>query len=98
MSKPGDLAVLIEMASLAGKTKHARYNYLFVALGSEKARQKFSGEDIGFNNKIRQIVNVDALVPSPSMNGDGKALLNTVKTGVRLMNGELPVESDKSVN
>jgi len=98
MTNPRDLAVLIEMASLAGKTKHAQHNYLFVALGSEKARQRFTAGNLRLNNKIKQIISVDALLPGTAQDGEPRTLLNKVKTGVRMMNGELPENTVKSVN
>jgi hypothetical protein len=97
MTNPSDLAVLIEMASLAGKTKHAPYNYLFVALGSEKARQRLTADNLKLD-KIKQIISVDALLPGTAQDGDRRTLLNKVKAGLRLMNGEPPENTVKSVN
>ena len=97
MTNPSDLAVLIEMASLAGKTKRAPYNYLFVALGSEKARQRFTAGNLRLD-KIKQLIGVDTLLPGTAQDGDRRTLLNKVKTGMRLMNGELTENTVKSVN
>lgn len=97
MTNPSDLAVLIEMASLAARTKRAPYNYLFIALGSEKARQRLTAGDLKLD-KMKQIISVDTLLPGTVQDGDRSALLNKVKAGVRLMNGELPENTVKSVN
>ncbi|HTE08997.1 MAG TPA: hypothetical protein VK628_09520, partial [Flavitalea sp.] len=61
------------------------------------ARQRFTAGNLRLD-KIKQLIGVDTLLPGTAQDGDRRTLLNKVKTGMRLMNGELPENTVKSVN